>query len=1100
MLQKITGKKTNSLIRKDGAILITVLATMTLLLMLAMALFLTIAAERGEVFEDAKSEQLYQTATSVNDWVFDYLDRYITTLPSGARTDEIDDGFIRAFLELPPFDPLDPDASVMRTGARIPLSVGGSMGEYEIIIRRLEDLFIPSEGRTIARFEFETIIRNDNDEQSFIRLIEYELDHIPAQIGSFQQHDDFDHGDVFIWELPAWAAQPRDIPEAVEGVWEPPGDPGTSPGGRNEDDGFFEVPASYRGRPTIADNQMSFDQINLNARSYFGGYFPRQGNKIVTLSHPLISAGFNSFGCINAQEAQFIPQNEVININIWGDFEFRRSQGETQQSNITPSSVIRARSFSTSSAHHLMNGTVMYIFGDASFDGARIPNNMTIYATGRVTINTSQVGNNVTIHTNTGVAFNNPNNAGQIGANLNIYTRGGANSITGSNRNLVTGNVRSLPAAWNGMGWPLFMHIPEGMTLPGVTEITTGINNGAIFQFLELQDNVGYYLDGVIMRTEFNSNGQIIQSRVTTPGTEGHDPSVTDTAFKQFWAPQWRPQTNPQTDRLDPTTRSKLTNNANNAINLTASTASTTRRRRGDQPPPGGGSWVNYGANTVVISDSGRIASGQVPTTGASPIRTIIIDTTNGFPDDPTQHKDIYLVLHGASQGNQFAWQNSTNTDSYLNILVKGAGSVIFALDNKDYAPMQHMFVGHLAWVQEFNAASSFNITHTSDLAGLFIGTNGTGGVNGTINIANHNLMMNTVRNALHPLYDCGTENGLNFQMSCKYCNPSNKLEYAYTEYFGRYILRQDNGSNLIEKHGASGTQLYIHNNIFFVTDMDSESNSTGPVIYGRRNVIMGFIYAPGAGVPVGNFINNNNDNSFGFGGYIIGDFRGSSQLRSRIAMTHIMPVDYYRNPEGRTDRGVVSELVGESFRGMQFRPPTPLKCGHGCESNPCICVCPDCSQRPCICLKCAICEKQVEDCEADGGRCTVCSFCGEANCTDCEVCPDCGKKKGAEGEMPDFNECDCTCPRCGALWWQDCGIECRCDFCGEFCTHGEDYCLLCYERASNCYCPCVKCGGCPGCPNGPPGPGNLDCLCVCINKAEGWSFKPGMFKTAGYR
>jgi hypothetical protein len=82
---------------RKGAVLITVVITMSLLIMLASALYMTLMTERTEIFDDTVNEQLYQTAVSVNDWVFDYLDQYISSFNgiSNASPDDIECDFIQ---------------------------------------------------------------------------------------------------------------------------------------------------------------------------------------------------------------------------------------------------------------------------------------------------------------------------------------------------------------------------------------------------------------------------------------------------------------------------------------------------------------------------------------------------------------------------------------------------------------------------------------------------------------------------------------------------------------------------------------------------------------------------------------------------------------------------------------------------------------------------------------------------------------------------------------------------------------------------------------------------------------------------------------------
>jgi len=179
------------------------------------------------------------------------------------------------------------------------------------------------------------------------------------------------------------------------------------------------------------------------------------------------------------------------------------------------------------------------------------------------------------------------------------------------------------------------------------------------------------------------------------------------------------------------------------------------------------------------------------------------------------------------------------------------------------------------------------------------------------------------VRDSIHPLQDCDNP-------TCYYCTETDAYgDRIYDELFARHLLRQDSGSNLVDKYrGGSypNEGVFIHNNIFFVNDQDTDTPHGE--FYGIRNVIFGYVYAPGSRIAFGTpgyfhsnetIRNHGSEYATAIGGYKLGDFNVTpNHIGDKLKVIHLMPADYHRHPDGRTTRGVVSEMVGESYRGMR--------------------------------------------------------------------------------------------------------------------------------------------------------------------------------------
>jgi len=1002
--------KSKNLFRKDGVVLITVLITMTLLIMLASALFLTITAERTDIYEESRSEQVYQSAISVDGWVFDYIERYSTSLPVTFDLDDIKDPLIRHMLlgmDEGDWFSTNPNPGV---DEGVPLSGSGIMGDYEItitLVHRCDSTGTPSlpctdpkygcDGDPGRIFEIETIVRNGIDEEIFTRLVEYK-------------------GGIVIT----------------------PGTPSGGGGGSfSDDDGFFELPASYRGQPSIAGAPVPmWNTLNILGRTYFGGVGP--GQSVFLNGHSDFQHDVHSFDSITiAGESTVtappgVPSYPIV-LNGWRDVTIAGTNMNNADAFPMRGGVVRTGG-NFVSQKGIGGYTTIYCFGNVTVNGnaggANVPGG-------------SMVGSDVVIF-----AAGNVTITGTVGSGTSIYANG-------------TVSVNGATVAPNGP-WDFRSMGPTSPTPFNYTNSIGEQEHSMIDQFLRMMDMVGYYTDEGFPRKELVPNGgggllgtdfiftyRCIREECTCPGgyiacialsdhcdnpgtcaDQSHTnanvrlrlhfsggflhheveiinavPGVS-TAFQPYWAPKWRPQVNDNTLNVPKyvtlpsgVPRENVNSDMlNTPIIINASAFGSSGINNAVQYPAtnsikdfaGLGGTVN---NAMVINGSGYIGGNG---NRAPDNHTIIINTmdcahlnsvlcgtgvTGCNIDNPVLHKNIFIELRPNGTDGQFRWrqnQDQNPNSPYLNILIRGAGSVVFVtsntadhwcdngrlLDNSicpnpactmpnsidvstNYGWGGNVFVGHMAWVKEmqdyvFHSSHSANGSSPSPA-----NINTLNGVTATSNlaVAMHAMAYGPVGNPPEfrnyfldsiPLHakvdDCGNS-------TCHYCLPANKKApeghdcsacspciwdtatfAGYGFEMGRMVLRQDSGSNWVTKHGQTGTRLYIHNNVLFVDDMDSAGSES--TFYGNRNIIFGYVYAPGsrwkdaAWGPLNDPLNHYSNI---VGGFIYGDLGApiNMNLRTHMRITHIMPMDYYRGPDGRMIRNVVSDMVGKSYRGM---------------------------------------------------------------------------------------------------------------------------------------------------------------------------------------
>lgn len=76
------------LLGNKGSILFIVLISMSVMITLAASLLFSVHNEMDIIYDDIENEQAYQTALAVNDWVFDYLYIYMTTVNDASEMED----------------------------------------------------------------------------------------------------------------------------------------------------------------------------------------------------------------------------------------------------------------------------------------------------------------------------------------------------------------------------------------------------------------------------------------------------------------------------------------------------------------------------------------------------------------------------------------------------------------------------------------------------------------------------------------------------------------------------------------------------------------------------------------------------------------------------------------------------------------------------------------------------------------------------------------------------------------------------------------------------------------------------------------------------
>ncbi|MCL2018193.1 MAG: hemagglutinin repeat-containing protein [Oscillospiraceae bacterium] len=466
-----------NLFKKSGAALISVLIVMSLLVMLASALFFTVVSEKEEVFEDARSEQLYQSAVAVNDWLFNYLERYVSLIPEGYYLHGIKDPLVYDIMSMKPTGFTASEWTALGTDGRLGIvhekvyittdpdgtALAGDadevdesyMGNYTIEISLVQHycectpltddilgkhMGDPSNGvpNTMADclapvkiFEIETTVSRDFDQQTFVRIMEY-----------------------------------RGSSKEIMSV----GEPGTA--NSSDDDGFFERPAYYRAQPGIASATSKWDALNIMGRTYFGGLTnPANENStnITTFTdHTGFKYDLDSYGSLIIDgTADMMPgPNPPIIMNMWRDLEVKNVNFTQSNPFMRDGGILRVGGdFKTprgigGGMTTPANPTTVYGFGNVDIDSnfnetlqgdvaifsagntiihQNFASNARVYANGNITIgtpNAATIGSGILLSAKGDITLRTQDNSSQgIGANARLSSNGTVNINAYLNQN-----------------------------------------------------------------------------------------------------------------------------------------------------------------------------------------------------------------------------------------------------------------------------------------------------------------------------------------------------------------------------------------------------------------------------------------------------------------------------------------------------------------------------------------------------------------------------------------------------------------------------------------------------------------------------------------
>jgi hypothetical protein len=955
---------------RKGAVLITVVITMSLLIMLASALYMTLMTERTEIFDDTVNEQLYQTAVSVNDWVFDYLDQYISSFNgiSNASPDDIECDFIQWMMNAD-----EDDNILLSDGNTLP----GIMGNYSILIELVDE--------ENSIFDITTIVKNENGQTvSFTRIVEF-----------IAINDPLDGGGQDIHPL--------------------------------DGDGFYEAAYGFgtkENRWTVANTDAA--GLAMHARTYFG-------NMTSGFGHAWVSARLDAFGDLNPSGGtNFTGVTGPIEINIGRNLNWELGTGSRLIEG-GYGGIVRVGG-NLQAAFGVAPRTIVYCFGNMLIsDGQTIADDAVVYVNGNFNANwlggggTFFVNGNVTVSGGTTATFyyRSGEPAPSIPGGATAEPLSSAEwqtqftNVMENQKFLLEQSIGVFTIGYNPATFRTQQIAPEDFSPINITEplyfpYNPFLNTATRYDWFH-PFRAPMWDAGRNPRTDRNDvlNRHRPLSPYPTPPTvvkngcddcifcvrcsydnDGEcivdcDPGDDCILCKDYdirycadcnLCPAvaevlpGNPRICVETDVRDLTIQGSgnriFLNTHEPVITITESgyidTSITTVARglswHGDKcqgthaaPCPFfANPWASgvecIGEDCEVVTHHDRCSNEDLCTPesvwGLLPVtqngaeintRTIIVDTTNGS-DDPNDHKDIFIRLcaNQPSRANSFRWlygifDNAGGHDAgggmnpenvWVNIIVRGAGNVVFFMDDGvRYAHMAHVFIGHEGWVRELELDEAENIAEAFN-----------------VNMDAPDSYKNRVARYIHGLSYCtfdgciycccvemdGTQPVLNehgtpeIKESCSDSDCIN-LKYGIRLEFGRFLIRQDNTptyGTLIER--SLDDLEFIHNNIFLVDDRLGLTNRVD--FLGRRNVLMGFIYAPGLTLNTNESIYNSSNSAHVIGGMLWGAITGGD-IKTRTNPIHVMPAYYYKTDEDgnrQTARNVVYDLIGEAFRGMQ--------------------------------------------------------------------------------------------------------------------------------------------------------------------------------------
>jgi hypothetical protein len=931
------------LFNRDGVVMLTVIITMTLLILLAASLYMTLTNERIDIVEDAKSEQLYQTAVSVNDWVFGHLDSYTSVI-----TD----------LSIPGIDPtvrqmlaMNTVGDFISTAANIPINDDGSgvMGEYTVTIT-LTDIIDLAPPEVEKIYEIRSVVTNPNtgEAQDYRRLVRYKTTIVN----------------------------------------------GTSTPNRNinDDDGFFEAAFGYgtTDQTSTLTNHMS--GINAFMRTYFG-------NSSVNLGNALISSRLDVYGNLSTSGGTFFrdPSPRFIEMNVGGNLNYNNSDSLFQNSvgdrfggiirvgnNFTTDKGIAGRP--TAMAHwdetqigqpgydsmvrnYVTNGGILiYVYGNFSKTNM-ITENVVVFVLGNFELTSLQ-----NIH----------NSRFYVGGNIILSPGGASNRFNGS-RFYHQGSINVSQPMPGGTG--LSMTFAASPISHDAFEVTMKS------QLVKLRSSVGNFPCDPAPVCGCNDldceNITLGPLNVTTGGNQSNISGDTPYSFR---APTWNPGDNPYTDKNQiimlcpeaipcaiadlwecehggrehvPWSEYQLNPMLYNIIRPDTDVVQTPGVdeyrpiRNATTPGATGANQIDIGTGAPSITITG---SGYIDTSVDANL-----NLGNDWNDNRTRHirvdtnaagGDVYIRLCENNGPGRFKWiptHNSRPTrysnatiwgaNYYTNITVTGPHNVIFFLDDGVmYDKNPNIFIGHEDWLAAgVLRPTAFNPANTN-LATAFASTD-PGGIEASSQYSveaaryfhspfrcNSGICVYCYPSSLPSPWPCpgcpcdGHDGG-----KCPHCNDvgyhNDPDEF---DYFGRFLIRQDGGDPLGgAKYGRLLTDFpNIHNNIFLVDDAFRGYDAAWPDtafsgILSPRSVLFGFVYAPGTVFcPTKMNINGVQTRAYVVGGTKFGNVATNQDFRNYVRSVHTIPVDYSNSCPGKpiggryVTRGLLSGLIGESMWG----------------------------------------------------------------------------------------------------------------------------------------------------------------------------------------
>lgn len=900
----------NNLSRHEGSAMFIVLVTMSVLIILASSLFYSLNAEYYISYEETKSEQAYQTALSVNDWVYDYIGAYMGTATT-AEKDKMEDDCPLLYQMI--YVMSDGETITTSDGMALDgftrLSSDGAGERYKIEIYR-DGIYSHETNSKISVYVFKitTSIQyaDGSDNVSFTRTCRIDIERDKDEDGK-------EYFEYSISTVGGGAAT-----GTMSGFWQ-------------NEPLYFGTDVSWSAG-LIANELSIFGDLTLNSTSIgfstssdaveINVYKNLISNNIININGGIIRVGgyFESTQNINGYETNKLP------IYVFGDSKKTVTGKDYTFYNTAGLNYVNAYCNGNAYFGSAVSGSTLLINGDLTT--MQQISNTIIKAQGNVTFNS---------------AFQ---------TNSKLFTKGNAilNSTEFSGVEFFIDGDLIINASWLNTGI-FYVKGDVHLNYPSANGINNGsqiIFNGNCYRNGVEVTNITSYHSLTKQLTDF---GWVNSFDLTLNNSEylnQYDELVLKTATvdddgnkKPQSVPEWdtikrledlRDEGDAEAiDILDAVTNNSIKINTHKEVIIIDSSGYI----KHDTSDVFGTNKIKQNAYTLYQKFDGTYTNQpgsdwdpSVPPWGANVPRTLIASESGTYtiiidtmakasnPADPTTHKDIYIKLcdNSGTNANTFSWKESSwETDKYLNIIIRGAGNVIFFLDNQNsydingneqnenknvsYKAASNTFIGHEGWV-DFMGASPTNGdsgTEFSTYTGI------PGQLNNSYKIqlcstayARDDIKINNIKQSIH-------SDGICAIGGCIYCPTYDSTTGLYP---GRHLIRQDSGSNLINYY--IGKNFYLHNNIFLV-DNSKYSNSN---FISFNDQYFCFIYAP--------YTNDNYTSSDSYttivGGMILNSLKVS--YGQQIPLVHLMPCDYYYPSAPYFKRDILTEIIGASPGG----------------------------------------------------------------------------------------------------------------------------------------------------------------------------------------